>query len=54
VIERLVVNVIELRAVVNTARGDRKAAPDELVEKRVAFLAAIGDSGKGRILTFHA
>jgi hypothetical protein len=54
VIERLVVDVIELRAVVDTRGRDGHPAPDELVKKRVALLAAIGDAGEGAVLPFDA
>jgi hypothetical protein len=52
--ERLVMYVIELGTVVNTGRSDRVSSPDELLEKRVALLAAIGDASEGRILAFDA
>jgi hypothetical protein len=46
-------DVIEPGAVVNAVRGAGKPTLDELVEQRVALLAAVGDAGEGRILSFH-
>ena len=41
VIQRLVMDVVEPRTVVEAVAGDSLPAPYELVEKRVAFLAAV-------------
>src|SRR4051812_1675190 len=54
VIERLVMNVIEARAIVDAVGGDGIPALDELVEKRVALLAAGRNAGERRVLTFDA
>jgi len=48
-----VVHVEEPRAVVNAVHGGGKPAPDELVEQRVAPIAAIGDAGEGGVLPLH-
>ena len=53
-IERLVMHVIEPRAIVNAVDGDRESAPGELVEQRVAPVAAVGDAGEGGVLALHA
>lgn len=38
----------------NAVDGDGESAPGELVEKRVAPLAAVCDAGEGGILALHA
>jgi hypothetical protein len=53
VIERLVVQVAQARAVVNAVDGDRELAPDEFVEQRVAPIAAVGDPSEGGVLPPH-
>ena len=54
VVERSVMDVVQARAVVDAVRGDSMPTSDELLEKRVAFLAAVGDAGEGGILAFDA
>jgi hypothetical protein len=54
VIQRFVVDVIEPGAVVDAVCGHGIPTSDQLLEKRVALLAAVGDAGVGGILTFDA
>ena len=53
-IERLVVHVIEARAIVDAVDGDGESAPGEFVEERVAPIAAVGDASEGGVLPLHA
>ena len=53
VIQRLVMDVIEPRAVVDAVDGTRVATPDELVEEGVA-LRPVRDAGEARVLTRDA
>ena len=48
------VDVIEPGTIVNAVDGDGESASYELVEQRVASIAAIGDAGKGGVLAFDA
>jgi hypothetical protein len=48
------VKVKELRAVMYALDASRESTADELVEKRVALLAAVGDAGEGGVLPLDA
>src|SRR5712691_2130648 len=54
VIERLVMDVIEAGAVVDAVGGDGIPTLDDLLEKRVALLAAGRNAGERRVLSFDA
>jgi len=49
-----VVQVIEPRAIVDTVARHREPTADELVKKRVALLAAMGNAGEGGVLPLDA
>jgi hypothetical protein len=54
VVQRLVMQVIEPRSIVDAADVVRVAAPDEPAEERVTPPSTVGDASEARVLTWDA